>query len=106
MVGLHKGGNEPPGSLKALIVKEIKVTTAFERLLDHLWKKEMLQRLLRDIGRYPRVAAMKECITDDRRLFRLAFAEENINLDWNKMCGTLPLHLRAIGCLLQLLNDG
>ncbi|KAJ4452326.1 hypothetical protein ANN_03851 [Periplaneta americana] len=41
-------------------------------------------RRLRDVGRYPRVAAMKGCITDDHRLFRLAFAEENVNFDWNK----------------------
>ncbi|KAJ4438153.1 hypothetical protein ANN_14092, partial [Periplaneta americana] len=41
-------------------------------------------RRLRDVRRYPRVAATKGCITDDHRLFRLAFAEENVNFDWNK----------------------
>ncbi|KAJ4435930.1 hypothetical protein ANN_18552 [Periplaneta americana] len=38
-------------------------------------------RCLRDVGHYPRVAATKGCITDDHRLFRLAFAEENVNFD-------------------------
>ncbi|XP_069689302.1 uncharacterized protein [Periplaneta americana] len=46
------------------VVKEIKVTTAFERL------------------------------------FGSPLEEGNVT----KMCGTLPLHLRAIGCLLQLLK--
>ncbi|KAJ4429074.1 hypothetical protein ANN_26075 [Periplaneta americana] len=39
---------------------------------------------LRDVGRYLRVAAMKGCITDDHRLFRLAFAEENVKFDSDK----------------------
>ncbi|KAJ4427089.1 hypothetical protein ANN_24704 [Periplaneta americana] len=43
-----------------------------------------VMRHLRDVGRYPRVAVIKGCITDDHRLFRLAFAEENVNFDWNK----------------------
>ncbi|KAJ4444964.1 hypothetical protein ANN_06763 [Periplaneta americana] len=42
-------------------------------------------RRLRDIGRYPRVAATKGCINDDHRLSRLAFAEVNVNFGWNKV---------------------
>ena len=42
-------------------------------------------RRLRTAERFPRVAAVKEFITDDHRLFRLAFAEENVDRDWNKI---------------------
>ena len=42
-------------------------------------------RRLRDAGLFPRVAAIKDHMTDDHRLFRLAFAEENVTRDWKKV---------------------
>ncbi|KAJ4433086.1 hypothetical protein ANN_15343 [Periplaneta americana] len=54
-------------------------------------------RRLWNVGRYPRVAAMKGCITDDHRLFRLAFAEEN-NFDWNKITSLDASYLLCSFC--------
>ncbi|KAJ4437487.1 hypothetical protein ANN_17631 [Periplaneta americana] len=50
-----------------------------------LGSSRTVMRCLRDVELSQRVAAMKGCITDDHRLFRLAFAEENVNFNWNKI---------------------
>ncbi|KAJ4451231.1 hypothetical protein ANN_02692 [Periplaneta americana] len=103
MASLCEGGNESPGCLKAVrngdepldhdatardpdIILNIKSRRL--RWAGHVARMEKsinAYRLrLRYVGRYPRVAAMKGCITDDHRLFRLAFAEKNVKFDSDK----------------------
>ncbi|KAJ4430237.1 hypothetical protein ANN_22449 [Periplaneta americana] len=71
---IHPKGNENIGNVNR---KKICESPSFTTIQTN--------RRLRDVERYPRVAAMKGCNTDDHRLFRLAFAEENVKFDSDKV---------------------